>query len=1012
MSWERDNRHRWLRFWLWATVTGMSFTLVALVAGTMHYSLLAEHASEEMARQMELNARIRQLQMVLTALSDAETGQRGYLLTGKPAYLEPYRRAVQTMPGLLKALDGVPGSTAELDARAARIRELVAAKLAELAKSIALVDAGQREAALELVKTDVGLVQMSQVRQELDTALTALRGDRDAMVARTVAAILERRQFTNGTVAALVVCALLSGLLISLLVTSQRRHARELAQSEARHRAIVEDQQELVCLTRVGGILTFVNPAFARAFRAQAQDLVGRSLCEFVHPDDLPQVTELIQRVIRTGEPGHGENRIKTGDDSTTWIAWSNAIQRGADGEVLIHSVGRDITERKQAEDALRASQEFLARTGRVAGIGGWEVDLRTDRVLWSEEVRRIHDVPDDFVPTRQNAVEFYEPEHRAQIAEASRAGFEDGTPFDLELPMITGRGKRIWVRSAGEVERDAAGVPVRIVGALQNITERKKLEEQLAASERFLRQITDSLPVRLAYLDLERRFRFANAAQQRRIGLPLEQVLGRKRVDLMQGPQEAAVMQWYEGAFAGQTQQQVYEELIGDEPRVTQSQWIPDIGPDGQVVGVYAISIDVTEQQLAERRLRELNEILESSTDFVIQTDWQGRIRYLNPAARRALGMAGEEPVEHRSYTEFFTPDILARYADEIMPAVRERGVWVGETSVLLLGGQVTPINHMVIAHRDGSDRVSRYSSVMRDISERVAARKTLRQQAATMGAIVDSVPAMVAVFDVDLRYMVVNRAFERWRGRHRDEVIGRGIAELFGDHEYERSLPWAQRALAGETVSYEKSYPEAVLNQHLSVNYAPLRMEDGSVIGLVAVAQDITLQRLEEKRLLTLAERDSLTGVLNRVGFNHHLAGRGDGSAGATTALLYIDLDHFKPVNDTHGHAVGDELLRQFAERLRSAVRPTDAVARLGGDEFAVVLDEVRSITHANAVADKIVDVARLPFQIGDQQVQISACVGVAHGLEPETGWQGLVDRADAAVYRAKGAGRNRRS
>src|SRR6476620_107993 len=126
--------------------------------------------------------------------------------------------------------------------------------------------------------------------------------------------------------------------------------------------------------------------------------------------------------------------------------------------------------------------------------------------------------------------------------------------------------------------------------------------------------------------------------------------------------------------------------------------------------------------------------------------------------------------------------------------------------------------------------------------------------------------------------------------------------------------------------------------------------------------MAQDITVHKREEVRLLQLAERDALTGVLNRQGFESYLSGSDDEGL----ALLYIDLDRFKPVNDTHGHPVGDELLRAFADRLQRLVRPTDAVARLGGDECALVLSGVRERANADAVADKVVRAAQEPFQV----------------------------------------------
>lgn len=132
-----------------------------------------------------------------------------------------------------------------------------------------------------------------------------------------------------------------------------------------------------------------------------------------------------------------------------------------------------------------------------------------------------------------------------------------------------------------------------------------------------------------------------------------------------------------------------------------------------------------------------------------------------------------------------------------------------------------------------------------------------------------------------------------------------------------------------------------------------------------------------------------------------------RGDG---AFLAVLYIDLDHFKPVNDTYGHSMGDELLRQFGARLRVLVRPTDAVARLGGDEFGVVLADVREPKDAAMVADKVVEMAARAFEVDGKVLSIGASVGVAFDAGGDAGWKGLVKRADEMVYTAKAAGRGR--
>ncbi|MCB2030668.1 MAG: PAS domain S-box protein, partial [Rhodoferax sp.] len=151
-----------------------------------------------------------------------------------------------------------------------------------------------------------------------------------------------------------------------------------LADSEARYRAMVEQQAELVSLARPDGELVFANDAYARHFGLTPAQMIGKSLYEFVELRDRADVERLLARVLDSGQAHTGENRMLAADGSERWVAWTNRLQHDAQGKVLLHSVGRDVTDRRRAELALRASQAALARTGRIAGVGGWQLDLLT----------------------------------------------------------------------------------------------------------------------------------------------------------------------------------------------------------------------------------------------------------------------------------------------------------------------------------------------------------------------------------------------------------------------------------------------------------------------------------------------------------------------------------------------------------------------------------------------------------------------------------------------------------
>ena len=536
--------------------------------------------------------------------------------------------------------------------------------------------------------------------------------------------------------------------------------------------------------------------------------------------------------------------------------------------------------------------------------------------------------------------------------------------------------------------------------------------DRALADSEAQHRAIVEEQTDLVSLGEPDGRLVYVNPTYARQFGRTPAEMVGTNLFDFIAPAHRENVRRQFDGVLASGIQRSNENRMLDPDGSERWVAWTNSLQRDpvhGQT-RVLSVGRDITERKRAENALRELTTILENTPDFVVQTDEDGLVTYMNPAVRRAVGLATNAPLHGRRFSEFNTAATNRLFAQTILPALTKDGVWVGDTTVQVVGNAALPVSQMVIAHRDGGGRTEHFSSVMRDISARVRAREQSQRQTATLRAVIEAIPAIVAVVGADFRFRLVNRAFEQWAGIDSATIVGGTMEEVLGRADFERSQDWALRALGGETVSFEKHFEAASESRHLAVTYVPLRLDDGSVDGFVSVKQDITVHRREQVRLLQLAQRDALTGLLNRSGFESDLGDRVSDGAGAALALLYIDLDHFKPVNDGHGHPVGDQLLRLFAQRLQGIVRPSDTVARLGGDEFAILLSGLRQGVDARAVADKVIDAAAQPFEVGGLRLHIGASVGVAFGVDPVGGWRDLIARADAMLYQAKDGGRGR--
>jgi PAS domain S-box-containing protein len=264
-------------------------------------------------------------------------------------------------------------------------------------------------------------------------------------------------------------------------ITALRAAELALRDSEARFRTLSESSPLGVYFADVDGRRTYTNARWQEIYGLSAGEGLGDGWTRVLHEDDRERVMAAWQHMADNAGELDMEFRIRRRHDAAVRILRTRARPVRNDSGVAIGFVGalEDITDRRTGEDRLRASEEFLDRTGRIAGVGGWQVDLRTSQVIWSAHTRRIHEVDDDFDPATRRVPDFYPPEARARLDEAIERAVRDGSVWDLELPFITAKGRPLWVRVFGEVERDG-GVPVRLTGAFQDITEYRRHRTEL----------------------------------------------------------------------------------------------------------------------------------------------------------------------------------------------------------------------------------------------------------------------------------------------------------------------------------------------------------------------------------------------------------------------------------------------------------------------------------------------------------------------------------------------------
>ena len=610
-------------------------------------------------------------------------------------------------------------------------------------------------------------------------------------------------------------------------------------------------------------------------------------------------------------------------------------------------------------------------------------------------------------------------PDDHARVFEATDASTLTGEEVDYEYRIVGANGEILWVRDRGCLIRDADGDVHWREGVMLDITDRKQTEEALQISEERFRNLFDNATDVIYVHDLQGNYLSANPAIKRMFGYTEDEVLKLNIADIAVPEHLDRIREKLLSKIDGVELQTAYEVecFRKDGSRITVDVNSTIISENGVPVAVQGIARDVTERRMAEEALREsenrYRELIENANDLIYTHDLSGNFTSLNRAGERIMGYTREETLK-MNIADVVAPESVAAAREMTAQKIAGKRSTTYQIDVRDKLGRIVSLELSTrLIYEKG--RPVAIQGVGRNVTERKRQDEAIKASEVRFRQLGEGISHQVWTSDPTGKLDYVNGRTLLYFDLPSVDLVGDRWQEVVHPDDLQECLSrWQHSIETGE--NYETDFrlmrSDGVYRWH-QARATCSRDENGNIAKWFGTNTDIDEQKQSEAKLNYFARHDPLTDLPNRAEFMNHLRQaieRAGGNSKTKFAVLFLDLDRFKVINDSLGHLVGDKLLVQIGERLQKHIRPGDVVARLGGDEFTILLNRTGGISDVIHVAERVQRNLAKPFDIDGFEVFTSASIGVIISDDIVRQPEDFLRDADAAMYRAKEAGKAR--